>query len=351
MRTKSILISGLALVAVTVGLAYWASSGDEPLEPISAPPADIQDKGTKTIAETWQWKNFSNTKPAAESLEGGKPRPTAPLPYDAQEVYKTVQSIKVDENGHLVPDQTALQALAKGFDDLGPNLSPEAMLGLQALIRKGLPGPAGDEAAYLLQDYFRFRLAEADFIEQRGSQLSADEHYKQLVQLRRNYLGQEMADKLFAEQDTQARHMLAAVAIQQNGNLTADEKQAQQAALQEKMNARLLASGQVQPEEAAAEKVARLREQGASSADIYSTRSSIVGAERASELAATDREEAKWQSNFNGFWQARRYVVQAELDPAERERQIEQLLNQYFSPEERERARATSMDWQTRESK
>jgi len=92
-----------------------------------------------------------------------------------------------------------------------------------------------------------------------------------------------------------------------------------------------------------------LREQGASSADIYATRRAMVGAEGARELAAVDQEEAQWQSRFNGFWQARRYVMQAGLDEAERERQIEQLLNQYFSPEERERARVTSSEWQARD--
>jgi lipase chaperone LimK len=65
-------------------------------------------------------------------------------------------------------------------------------------------------------------------------------------------------------------------------------------------------------------------------------------------LDAVDREDAQWQSRFDGFWQARNYVMQAGLDDAERERQIQQLLNQYFSPDERERARETSFDWQAR---
>jgi lipase chaperone LimK len=43
--------------------------------------------------------------------------------------------------------------------------------------------------------------------------------------------------------------------------------------------------------------------------------------------------------------------MQAGLDETERERQIEQLLDQYFSSEERDRARATSADWQARNQK
>jgi lipase chaperone LimK len=265
-------------------------------------------------------------------------------------IYRILQGIKLDENGRVVPDQTMKEALEEGFDALGPNLSAEAMSELQKSIRTGLAGQAGEEAAQILENYFRFRLAEAEFEGQPVNQSPAD-HYEKLVQLRRGYLGAETSDKLFAAEDTNGRHMLAAIAIQTNANLTDEEKQVQQKALQVTLNDRLLALGLLEPEEAAAEKVQRLREQGASSADIYSTRKELLSAEAARDLAAADREEATWQSQFNGFWQARQYVMQAGLDEVERERQIEQLLEQYFSPEERERARLTSFDWQAREAK
>jgi len=351
MPKESVLISGLVAAAVIGGLAYWLSSGDETPKPVLN--ADIQDKSTGTIANNWQWKNFADTQPApnaGQTSEVDKSRPAGALPYDAVEVYKVLQSIKLDENGRLVPDQTVMQALEKGYNDMGPDLSPEAMSGLQDLIRKGLPGPAGDEAAHILENYYRYRSAETEFHEQLVNQLPAASHYEELMQLRRSYLGQEVADRLFAAENTQARHMLAAIAIEKNANLTAEEKQAQQKDLQEKLNNHLLAKGQLKPEEAAAEKVGRMREQGASSADIYSTRQAIMGTEGARELAAADREEAQWQSRFNGYWQARRYVMQAGYDEVERERQIEQLLNQYFSPEERNRARATSSEWQGRDT-
>ena len=358
MSKNSVVISGLATAAAMGGLAYWVLSGeknaDDSLTLTQTSTTDVQDKNSNTIANNWQWENFSDTRraPSADNTsEGDKPSPTSKTPYDPVEVYKVLQSIRLDENGRVVPDQTAMQALERGFHDLGPNLSPEAMAGLQDVIRSGLPGPAGEEAARILENYYRYRHAEMEFNAQRDPRKPPMEHHKELMQLRRGYLGRDVADQLFAVEDAQARHMLAAIAIEQDADLTADEKQAQQAALQEKLNGRLLAIGQLEPEEAAAEKVRHLREQGASSTDIYASRKALLGAEGARELAAADREEAQWQSRFNGFWQARRYVMQAGLDEAERDRQIEQLLEQYFGPEERERARATSSEWQARDSK
>jgi lipase chaperone LimK len=355
MSKNSAWIFGLAAAALIGGLAYWELSGDETVVPMLAPAANVQDKSTNTIAHTWQWENFANTKPASDAggnSEVAKPRPAGEVvPSDAVGPYRILQSMKLDENGRLVADQTVKDALERGFEDLGPNLTPAAMSELQKVLRTGLPGRAGEEAALLLENYYRYRLAEAEFNGQPVNQLSATDHYEELVHLRRSYIGAETADKLFAAEDINGRHMMAAIAIQSNVNLTAEEKQAQQEALQEKLNDRLLAQGLLEPEEAAAERVQRLREQGASSTEIYSTREAMLGAEDASELAAADREEAKWQGRFNGFWQARRYVIQAGLDEVERERQVEQLLDQYFSPEERERARLTSSDWQARDAK
>jgi lipase chaperone LimK len=351
MPKKSILMASLAAAAVIGGMAYWVLPGREFVVPMPAPHTN--DRNTNTIAYKWQWQNFTKTNPAPnadESSEVASGSRTGEVPSNVVAIYKILQGMKLDEHGRLVPDQWMKEALDEGVEALGPNLSAAAMSELQKSIRTGLPGQAGEEAAQILENYYRFRLAETEFEAQPVNQSPAD-RYEKLVQLRRSYLGAEAAEKLFAVEDTNGRHMLAAIAIQTNPNLTDEEKQAQQAALQEKLNDRLLALGLLDAEEVAAEKVQRLREQGASSADIYSTRKALLSAEGARELAAADREEATWQTRFNGFWQARRYVMQAGLDEAERERQIEQLLEQYFSPEERERARRTSSDWQARDGK
>jgi len=362
MPRASVVIFGLAAAAVVGGLVYRAMLRNETAAPTTS-RAVIQPTNAGTIAAKWQWENFTKSRtPATDTgnSQATQPRSSDEMPYDAATVYTVLQSIRLDENGHVVPDQAALQALERGYRDLGSDLSPQNMAELQELIRVGLPGPAGEEAARVLEDYFRFRAAEAELNQLRMAQadqtgpmkgqLPMLRRHEELMELRRSYLGKEVADGLYAVEDAQARHMLAAIAIQQDADLTAEEKQAQQSALQARLNDRLLALGQLEPEEAAAEQVQRLRESGASSADIQSTRVDILGAEGAREMAAADREEAQWQRRFNGFWQARRYVMQAGLDEAERERQIEQLLAQYFSPAERDRARTTSFDWQAREA-
>lgn len=366
MPKKSVVISCLAVVAVVGGLAYWLMSVDAAMVAIPTPNEDHQ---TNAIANRWQWENFTSTEPAPEPSadtdadEVEKPRPSGEVPFDVVKIYNILQSMRLDENGRVVPDLAAKQALEKAYDDLGPDVSPEALAELQELVRIGLPGEAGEEAARVLEDYYQLRLAEQEFNRQVENQLATAagsdpefqhqtpsiDRYEELMQLRRRYLGDDIADQLYAMENAQARHMFATIEIQQKADLMDEQKRAELDALQDKLNDRLLALGEMTAEQVAAEEVKRLRENGASSDEIYTAREELLGPVKAQELAAADREEARWQDRFDGFWQARQNVMQASLGEAEKQRQIEQLFGQYFTPEELERARLTSYEWETRE--
>src|SRR5262245_55584444 len=163
MPGKSAFIASLVVAAVIGGSAYWVLSGDETAAPMPAHDALIQDKNGNTIAHEWQWKNFTNTESApnaGEDSQADNARPSDEVPANVVGIYRILQSMKLDEGGRVVPDQTVKQALEEGFEDLGPNLSAAAMAELQSVIRVGLPGQAGEEAARMLENYYRFRLAE-----------------------------------------------------------------------------------------------------------------------------------------------------------------------------------------------
>ncbi len=344
MAKKSVLMSRLAAIAVVGGLVYWVLSVDDSLVPIPAPSADIEDKNT--VAYRWQWEQF--TGEASEPTEGqgeirARQAPVGEVPYDVVEIYNILQTMSISEDGLLVFNEAARQALDQGYSDLGSRLNSSAMAQLQDLIRKGLPGDAGEQAALTMENYYQYRLAEAGYNAQLQAQnvMPAFENYEQVMQLRRSYLTEEVASALFAVEETQATHMFAVMALHQNTELSEEEREQQQQALQDQLNDRLLSLGQVDPEDVADERVQRLRTQGADSADIFAARERLLGAERAQALAMEDREEAQWQRRFDGFWQAHQQVAQAGLSESDSQQQINALLSQYFSGEEIERARIT----------
>lgn len=366
MSKTSLWISSLSAAALIGALTYWfTAGGDTTLNPAS-PEKPAEEKSPVAIADHWQWDKLIQADPTitppAESENDEVDEPEAEdteeeVPFDVVVIYDILQDLKLDENGRLVPDQAAKYALDRGFDDLGPNVSPEAIAELHELIRIALPGEVGEEAIRIMTAYHEYRRAEDEFGQLAAADLEGQsdiaaasaEQYEKLVQLRRRYLGNEMADGLFAAEELQARHMFSIVALQEDGDLSDEEKQAQMESLYSSLNARLLALGELTPDEVAAQEVERLREKGASSAEIYAARQALLGSTKAQELAAADREEEQWHKHFEGFWEMRQNIMKASLDDAERERQIEQLLGQYFNPDEQERARFTSMQWQSRE--
>lgn len=362
MSKTSLLISTISVAALIGIVAVWIMGDDDaaPLQTADRTRA-VQDAKPNSIARLWQWENFATEQTAPKIIadstdeEAGEPEPAEveDIPFDVVVIYDILQDIELTEDGRIVPDQTAKYALEKGFDDLGPDVSPEALEELQNLIRIGLPGEAGEEAARIMKTYYEYRLAEEEFNRQMenadAESAPSLENYEKLVQMRRQYLGEELADGLYAVEEVQARHMFATMDIYQNAELSDEEKQEQLQALQSRLNERLLALGELTPDEVAAQEVERLRQSGASAADIYAARAALLGTGKAQELANADREEAHWQSHFSGFWEMRQNIMKASLDDEERERQIEQLLNQYFNPDEQERARLTSAQWQSRE--
>jgi lipase chaperone LimK len=81
---------------------------------------------------------------------------------------------------------------------------------------------------------------------------------------------------------------------------------------------------------------AQLRAHGASAEDIRKLREETVGPEAAARLAALDERRAEWQRRLDDFRTARQAIESdATLDAAERDRRIQELLTERFTPAER----------------
>jgi lipase chaperone LimK len=347
MSKKFIFITAAGLVFLLGAALYWKTlSLSQPSVPIPSPNAAITDKNT--IAHTWQWDKFSkkaatslNSDDSSEAKSEKRTSMVEEVPYDVVRIYDMLQEVRLDETGNVIVDREAKNALEKAFAELGSDIGPFGISQLQDLIRIGLPGIAGEQTAEILAQYYDFRLAEEDLLAQSHA-LTTDEeaqNYEQLVKLRRSYLGHEVAEKLYAGEELQARHMLASMTLLRDPNLSDEEKQKQQEHLQQQLNQQLASLNLLDTESAMRDRVSQLREQGASDSDIFTARAEFVGAEQALTLAEADREQNQWQQRFDRFWQERQQIAQAGLSEADQQQQIESLLSSHFNGDEIERAR------------
>jgi lipase chaperone LimK len=134
---------------------------------------------------------------------------------------------------------------------------------------------------------------------------------------------------------------LSQLQITQNGQLSDAQKAARLSALQANMPAAVKADLDA-PRQVARlqDKVAQLREQGASDDEIYRLRAQTFTPEAAARLADVDREEAAWQNRVGQYQAARQQILTSIDSPSQQQEALLQLQLKQFSPQERPRLKA-----------
>ena len=91
-------------------------------------------------------------------------------------------------------------------------------------LEKILPADVSNDAIGLMQNYFAYRTAEQAILvpELNGKELL--DMFTQSVQLRRAYLGEDIANKLFAVEEEITRHAIQERILSEDPNLTDKEK-------------------------------------------------------------------------------------------------------------------------------
>ncbi|HTN35415.1 MAG TPA: lipase secretion chaperone [Marinobacter sp.] len=292
----------LAVVLVLVFAGYLkptqelagTSVDDEPVPTTNTHNTKI----TGTVAAIWQWQ-----APEDALAEPGEPTTADAIPFSADALYEAFQNVRIDENGDVILDNEALEALNQTLHYGQMELSSQNLADLQELIKVGVPGKAGEQTAKIVVDYYRYLGAENEFntlYEQQDSpvDMSSDAYtrqYEELTALRALYLGQDVATSLFATADASARYMFDVQRVEADSTLTADEK----AARLEEINNRL------------------------TDATVPVT---------------------NWRERYSTFLTEKQRLMDAGLDEQEKKVQLENLMHQHFDPDELAKVRYLQLD-------
>ena len=107
---------------------------------------------------------------------------------------------------------------------------------IASLIKIGLPGEAGIQAATIVLNYYHYKAAETDLIAQFDTTdiHALQSNYEQLIATRVAHLGYDVNQQLFGEEQRQQQYMISAMLLQNDTSLTESERTERQAALKEK---------------------------------------------------------------------------------------------------------------------
>lgn len=309
-RTQKRLLAGCSLLAV-VGLVLWIENPNKERAVSQLRDTVIrasESPDSHSVAKAWDWQHFSEeevltavkrSKKKKRAEESAEAENAEEVPFDVVVIYGALGNIELGEAGNVVIDHKARHALEASFNPLDLMLDAEELAELQELIRIGLPGRAGEQTAEIVGDYYRYRVAEADFNqthESDGDLITARNNFEQLVALREAHLGYEVAEKLYGEENALTRYTLKAMQVEVDPGLSAEQKAERWQALSSELPADVLASD--------------------------------------SESQAVKIDSADWEGRFSAFERERQYILDAGLSEDDRQAQVDELLAKHFDESE-----------------
>ena len=215
------------------------------------------------------------------------------------ELYDTLLILNFDSEGNLLFDRNTRAVLQQLHGQLGEDGDWQGARGqsrlesLQALLIDALPEAVATQLLDLLQDYSAYHQAVEDVQRNRATDASAVsnplEHYEQIKALRRSYLGEEQASGMYAEEEAQLPYMVESMAVARDPNLSEEERAERLAAMQAEFNETASRMDSPLARKVLEAKVARMRADGASDAEVFAARNAILGSAEAARLADEDQ--------------------------------------------------------------
>jgi len=313
----------LAIVAAAV-LAVVALRARHP-----APPAPGAASASRSAAlDETRTTAAPSDGPQAPSAKPGRPRSLRGTRVDG--------GLAVDADGRFVPGPETRRLFDYFLTATGEEPPERTRSRIVAEIERRLPPSARAEAVALLDRYLDYRERARTF--EASGDLPA--RVEALARLRREIFGDD-SRRLFGDERSVAR--AAEIArIASDATLSEEERVRRLAALDAALPpAASAARARALAPLALANAEAALRAQGGSPEAIRALREQLVGPGAADRLAALDQRRAEWQRRLDDFRAARQAIeTDPALDPAERDRRIQDLLAARFTPTERQRVQA-----------
>lgn len=298
-------IHACLLIGVAALLVWlWRSGSPLPDQADAQRSADVNAQApaphARTVSEAWRWDAFPRERAAAEEVGAGR----SASPFSVAAIHAALRKVELDEHGRVVIDDNALAALRSAFATLDATLTHAQLDELQQVIRAGLPGEGGRQAAKIVRDYHDYHVAlrsfEQEFAPPDGLDASGV-HYEQLVALRHEHLGYDTAEKLFAREQAHARYTMDSMRVQSASGLS----QAQRDEMQRQLKAALPAGV-------------------------------LPGNPTGGDL--------EWKHRIDQFQHERRLILDAGLADEDAQEQIDRLMSVHFSPDEIELVRDDAPD-------
>lgn len=258
--------------------------------------------------------------------------------FSVNAIYEAIKGIEIKDNS-LVIDQETKQLLDQAVSHFGLNLTDADLAEVEAILIESLPDPLGMQASGIFKAFYAYKRAEAQQDPKKMDPTNEDQ-LERLVNLRRQYLGNELANTFYGDEEAVTRLFIESRRILENEDLNAEQKAARREDLVADFSAGYLHIGSPHNEDIVALKneIGALKKQGASS-DFVNEVEDLGIRVIAAQLAIADPEQRRdFQQRARQFFQECEYIFRAGLAEGDKLQQLESLAGEYFSDTELEKS-------------
>ncbi len=263
----------------------------------------------------------------------------------------SIPALFVDASGQLRVDKT----LSHFFEYFLSAAREEGQAQVQARIEEylvlALPDTAQAQALALMDRYLDYRSRLKGFV---PSELAQNDDNRYLAELeaslegrrvlRREVLGESVAQAMFDEHERYEHYNLNKVRVQLDDSLSADRRDRELAQLEESLPAHIRDRIRYQREKENVEReIQALKMQGNRDDEIYALRRDFYGETVAKRWAFMEAQSSQWQARVSAFHQSKASILASVmLTEEQKTQQINELRDREFTEEEK-----LKMAWQS----
>ena len=254
----------------------------------------------------------------------------------------------IDALGRLVVTDKTLPVLDSWLLLAGP---AKNMALIEAPLRAALPPLAAERAWRLLQAHAAYRQAERELLAQLKTEapLSARELLDQTMALRRRHYDSVSVQELFGVQEARGLYASEVARILADTGLSEAQQTQRLLALRMSLPLEVAAQefGGSEFSLALEKQVAEMRANGENDAEVTYLRKQFVDTEGARSVLEVEQEQLQaqkqaWELRHPTYVRQRNELINADIEPEDKQRQLASLLRQHFRPDEMAAARAHS---------
>jgi len=221
-RAETIILSAILLVllAASVATYIWRVDAHKILAVEDQNPvitwvqrSDVSPQGNNAVFE------FAET-PAVPIM-------SKHWDFDYWPIEMIIKAIKVNAAEQLILDDGMAGILLSIMSSLPGDLNPENLFRLQTLIKKNIPGVAGQEFSDLVLNYYRYHEVLQSWNEtQNSTELSntSEERFRQSLKIMDEWIGENKRRAIFARQHALSEYLFQRRRINANTSLSQAEK-------------------------------------------------------------------------------------------------------------------------------